>query len=350
MPDSVQGQGGDKALWLVIWALVCKFKLSFSDAMTVALEYNQTKCRPPWPESKVEYKVRRALQMGSQPSPRPRVIPAIKADPAHMAENWLGGFRCSESELTAASPILPPCDWRLGAAWMLPYLFLQGERVNIITNYVQDGQKATPMGKGGTFPRDKWTEILSRRPSLGDAGAWIRLNPLDGRGVGDANVIAFRYGLLEFDSIPLELQLSLIARLPLPVAAVVTSGGRSVHAWLRVDAPNAESFRAQMSRVLARLAQFGADPRTSNPSRLARLPGVQRRIGAAGDGKQRLLYLNSRPKPEPILGERPMPAESVRAEGHHPWFPDIALSGSALTFPVIDNNSDLNRFENLCDA
>jgi hypothetical protein len=193
----------------------------------------------------------------------------------------------------------------------LPYLFYQEERVNIVTNYVQDGQKATPMGKGGTFPRDKWTEILSRRPSLGDAGAWIRLNPLDGRGVGDANVAAFRYGLLEFDSISLELQLSLIARLPIPVAAVVTSGGRSVHAWLLVDAPTAESFREQMLRVLGRLVQFGADPRTSNPSRLARLPGVQRRIGATGDGKQRLLYLNPRPKCQPILGEPAIPAEPI---------------------------------------
>jgi hypothetical protein len=340
MPDSVQGQGGDKALWLVILALVCRFKLGFSDAMTVALEYNQTKSQPRWPESKIEYKVRRALRMAGEPRPRAKVaLTAAAADPARAAERWLHGFRCDEAELTAASPIQPPCDWRLAGAWIMPFLYLAEEQVNIVEDFAlsPDHSKAAPQGRGATLSRDLWTERLSRRPTFGDAGAWIRLNPLVGRGVGDANVAAFRYGLLEFDSIATELQFALISRLPLPVAAIATSGGRSVHAWLRVDAPDVENFRDQMSRVLGRLAQFGVDTRTSNPSRLGRLPGAQRRIGATGDGRQRLLYLKPRPKSQPILGEPALPIEPV---------PPVQLGPNHH----IDCNQDRNFPDDISDA
>jgi len=34
---------------------------------------------------------------------------------------------------------------------------------------------------------------------------------------------------------------------------------------------------------------------------LSRLPGVQRHIGATGDGRQRLLYLNPTPEQKAIL-------------------------------------------------
>lgn len=35
-----------------------------------------------------------------------------------------------------------------------------------------------------------------------EAGAWIRFNPLDGKGVKNENVTDFRYALVESDSIP----------------------------------------------------------------------------------------------------------------------------------------------------
>jgi hypothetical protein len=37
---------------------------------------------------------------------------------------------------------------------------------------------------------------------------------------------------------------------------------------------------------------IGIDPRNKNPSRLSRLPGARREIGAVDCGKQRVLYLN----------------------------------------------------------
>jgi len=134
-----------------------------------------------------------------------------------------------------------------------------------------------------------------------DAGGWLRMNPVDGQGVADANVTAFRYALLECDQVPLDLRLSLFAHLTLPVAAILTSGGQSVHAWIKVDAPDVDEYRRIVEQMFALLARFGVDSKNKNPSRLSRLPGVQRIIGAQGDGRQRLLYLDPDPVKRRIL-------------------------------------------------
>jgi hypothetical protein len=127
------------------------------------------------------------------------------------------------------------------------------------------------------------------------------MNPVDGCGIADANVTAFRFALVECDAMPLELQMALLARIPLPISAIISSGGRSLHAWVRVDADTLEDYRRTVSRMLALLARFGVDGQNKNPGRMSRLPGVVRKIGAEGDGRQRLLYLNPNPVQEAIL-------------------------------------------------
>src|SRR5258707_12576432 len=97
-------------------------------------------------------------------------------------------------------------------------------------------------------------------------------------------------------SYPVGLQLSLYSRLALPIAALLTSGGKSVHAIVKIDSDDAQDFRATADFVLGRLMRFGVDPQNRNPSRYGRLPGVQRSIDALADGRQRLLYLNQQPK------------------------------------------------------
>ena len=51
-----------------------------------------------------------------------------------------------------------------------------------------------------------------------EVGAWIRFNPLDGKGCRDENVTDFRYALVESDSMDLEQQNAIIRELELPVA------------------------------------------------------------------------------------------------------------------------------------
>lgn len=85
---------------------------------------------------------------------------------------------------------------------------------------------------------------------LGDydpgTGAWIRFNPLDGKGVKNDNVTAFRFALIESDSMDLGEQNALIRELELPVACLVYSGGKSLHAIVRIDAASYEEYRTRV--------------------------------------------------------------------------------------------------------
>ena len=83
----------------------------------------------------------------------------------------------------------------------------------------------------------------------------------------------------------------------MPVAALIDSGGKSIHAWLRVDLPDRDAWdklvRHELYGEQGRLTRLGADRACCNPARLSRLPGHYRRDTADDPGRwQRLLYLN----------------------------------------------------------
>lgn len=117
---------------------------------------------------------------------------------------------------------------------------------------------------------------------LGDydtaAGAWIRFNPLDGKGVKNENVMAFRYALVESDSTNLGEQNAIIREMELPVACLVYSGGKSLHAIVRIDAGTYEEYRTRVDYLYAVCEKNGlqVDKQNRNPSRLSRLPGAVR--------------------------------------------------------------------------
>jgi len=111
-----------------------------------------------------------------------------------------------------------------------------------------------------------------------DVGAWIRFNPLDGGGVKDANVSSFRHALVESDDMPVSKQYALIKELELPVAAMVHSGGKSVHAIVRIEADTMEEYRKRVDFLYEVCGRNGLklDRQNRNPSRLSRMPGVMR--------------------------------------------------------------------------
>ncbi len=79
-----------------------------------------------------------------------------------------------------------------------------------------------------------------------EAGAWIRFYPLDGKGVKNENVTDYRYALVESDSMPIEQQNAVMRELELPIAVLVYSGGKSVHAIVKIDAPNYDEYRRRV--------------------------------------------------------------------------------------------------------
>ncbi|MCD8026926.1 MAG: AAA family ATPase [Clostridiales bacterium] len=111
-----------------------------------------------------------------------------------------------------------------------------------------------------------------------EAGAWVQFNPLDGKGITNENVTDYRYALVESDSMPLEQQNAVMRELELPIAVMVYSGGKSVHAIVHIDAPTYEEYRRRVDYLYRVCKDNGLeiDKQNRNPSRLSRLPGVIR--------------------------------------------------------------------------
>lgn len=111
-----------------------------------------------------------------------------------------------------------------------------------------------------------------------EAGAWIRFNPLDGKGVKNENVSDYRYALVESDNMEIEKQNAILRELELPVAVLVHSGKRSLHAIVRVDAANYEEYRKRVDYLynVCKKNGLNIDNQNRNPSRLSRLPGIVR--------------------------------------------------------------------------
>ena len=322
-PPAVSGQAGHDATFHVACVLVNGFSLGEPDALALLREWNLS-CQPPWTEAELVHKVTSAASaqhkeargylLGegvsltrpaatlSRPTGEGKAV-----NPVAVTERFLGGFRCTEQDLAETSPVRLDGELKFDGAVIVGALYQPGEQINFVTDFEptpeRNGKsKARPKGCGLTIERD---QLVARFAGSGtdtsEAGAWLRMNPLDGQGIADANVTAFRFALLESDTLPLDLQLSLFARLPLPVAAILSSGGCSYHAWVRVDASDADDYRRTVSRLLGLVARFGVDVKNKNPSRLSRLPGAKRVIGATSDGIQRLLYLNPQPEQRRIL-------------------------------------------------
>lgn len=122
-----------------------------------------------------------------------------------------------------------------------------------------------------------------------DTGAWIRFNPLDGEGVKNVNVTDFRYALVESDEMTLDKQNALLRELELPIACLVHSGKRSLHAIVKVEAGSYDEYRKRVDYLydVCRKNGLDIDQQNRNPSRLSRMPGVTR-----GGKKQFLIDTN----------------------------------------------------------
>jgi hypothetical protein len=174
----------------------------------------------------------------------------------------------------------------------LKALFEPGEYIGYVCDYEAeertDGSVKYKPGSRGVFNRtmgDVFDAVYKNGMENGlsctlhdESGAWIRFNPLDGKGVGNANVAAFRFALLESDDMPQGKFAAIVKQLNLPVAALVDSGNKSLHAIVRIDAENANQYRERVDALYARCEKNGiaVDKQNKNASRLCRMPGVMR--------------------------------------------------------------------------
>lgn len=212
---------------------------------------------------------------------------------------------------------------------MLSALYLAGERVLIFTSPYSQGDYLFCHGKGTFRLADKpgVSATPSPLPTGGKEGIWFLVQPVGGDWKSNPNnkakdgtpmlgrrhgscVTAWRYLVLESDHAPEHLWLKALVSLPCPIAAIYTSGGRSVHALVRVDCKTKSAFDQLRDHLVQILAPLGGDAAAMTAVRLSRLPGLFRHGSKDKDGNlqtypqprlQRLLWLNPHAKAEQIL-------------------------------------------------
>ena len=169
----------------------------------------------------------------------------------------------------------------------LEVLFQPDENVGYVTESWERDGKFFPSKGLCDRTAGELIQQLNKYHNVGDVfgdfnpnvGAWIRFNPLDGKGVKNENVTDYRFALVESDCMELEQQHALIRELELPVACLVYSGGKSLHAIVRIEAANYDEYRKRVDYLYNVLKKNGlpVDTQNKNPSRLSRMPGVMRK-------------------------------------------------------------------------
>ena len=182
-----------------------------------------------------------------------------------------------------------PWDAAADLITYLSTLFDMDDRVAYVTNDVWKNEEDKWVPSKGVYDRTAGELIasLKKHPddvgaTVGDwkpdAGAWIRFNPVDGAGVKNENITKFRYALVESDTLPIAEQDIAFRKMELPIACLVYSGGKSLHAIVHIDADNYDEYRKRVEFLYDFLEKHGisVDKQNRNPSRLSRMPGVTR--------------------------------------------------------------------------
>lgn len=169
----------------------------------------------------------------------------------------------------------------------LETLFEASENVGYVTaSWEKDGRYLPTKGASDRTAGELIQQLSNCNGDIGsvlgdykeEVGAWIRFNPLDGKGVKNENVTAYRFALVESDDMEIDKQNAMIRELELPVACLVHSGKKSLHAIVRIDAVNYEEYRKRVDFLYDICKKNGLkiDTQNKNPSRLSRMPGVIR--------------------------------------------------------------------------
>ena len=187
----------------------------------------------------------------------------------------------------------------------LEALFKPGENIAVARACPRPGQssgeKSWKPNRSKTF---KYGESLCLNHL--STHQFFRVNPMSPSGTRDADVAAYRQVLIEMDAddqgqqIPLDVQFGALLASQLPIASIVYSGNKSLHAIVRVDATTLVEFDQRKAIAHAKINRFvRSDQRVGNPSRLSRLPGAIRNVQAPGQSpeqkEQALLALNVGP-------------------------------------------------------
>ncbi len=320
---AISGHRGHDQTFHIACLLVHGFGLSDGDALIVLREWNAT-CSPPWIEVDLIHKIKsarsarhkflRGYLLGSPVSkrgrdhdksgageqtivrpPKPMFCPMVLKRIAGKAEEISNVVEF----LRLASPV---CVDSQDSASVLRRLYRRGsgEKVLIFTDLKSQAQFLWEANKSDV--------TQDRQFPTGTDGVWFLPQPvtgefhpnprLDGRlsRRSEESVTAWRYAVLESDGADADDWLRCLVQMPLRIASICESGGRSIHALVQVDAPRKTDWDSHIGAIKPLLVALGADAGALSAVRLSRLPQAKR-----GERVQRLLFLNPQPDAGPIL-------------------------------------------------
>jgi len=372
LDGAVSGGGGHNATIHVACVLVKGFALSQDDAMTLMREYN-LRCSPAWSEKELLHKVASAHGMRDERS-RGWMLDAADGDRAVSAQR--GEWRdVREQSGQGARPVRFSFDVEalrrvqhpgvaVSQRWLferslsdvryvdsgnfLRAIFAPGERVLTFANERCQGEWGYVVGRGWLKLNGEWGPEKKPRervpfpaagkfvsgegagPRTGKLGVWYLCQPVDGLWHYSEDgrwtrrswrsVTSWKHMVLESDEAPADLYLNWLVQQPLPIVAIYTSAGKSVHALLRFEGVKSKAaWDAIKDMVMPYFSKVGVDWKTLTAVRLTRLPccwreGKMERDLDPDTGKrreryvryekprrQRLLYMNALAEPVPIM-------------------------------------------------
>lgn len=341
MPAGISGQGRHAATVEVANVLLNGFGLDEADAWAILCEFNE-RCQPPSNERKLEYRfslARKFINEGKaqhwlregkedygtkiqgaparpkayQPAPKPQYDPELlQRTAAKLGETVNLAYLANRSVVEPA---------QVTSEQFLQQVTRPGEKILVFNQVNKEGDCYT---QGEAVWPD---ETL---PKTGRCGVWWLIQPVDGRfhpnprtettsRRSEESVTRWPYMILESDEAPVLEWMAVLVQLPLKIVAIYSSGGRSVHALVRIDATtklhwdalvkgDELSVNESLALGMRVLILNGADRGVLSAVRLSRLPGCFRE-GKIKEGRyerftrpqlQKLLYLNPEPEARPI--------------------------------------------------
>jgi hypothetical protein len=311
-PDS----GGGVHTWLLSCANSCRIHGLTRGQTERWLEIGSRGCGREVPQSEIDGAIRTAW---NEPKGGRSYKP--KGGRHHEPTTPLPQF--DEAELNRVAARMPEVDedWLRQRSPILPDEVTPPEFLNHVFEDGEFAVVATRMNAKGTVwpcgkePRMgliwKWTTTLQ-------CDVFYLSNPVDGRirpnprtgnetCRSEENITFYRHLVVESDIASADKWLPVLAQLEVPITAVYTSGGKSIHALARIDAKTKTEWVESVLPMKQRLTALGADPAAMTAVRLTRLPGCKRN---STGGFQRLLYLNPKPDRWP-LSKMPVVREGV---------------------------------------
>lgn len=336
-PLAISGQGGHRAAFRVACAVVRGFELDEAEALAVLQEWNRG-CQPPWSEAELRHKIQSAkTAQATKPdgylarsNRKPfagrrrklRSLPTGKASPEkpvfQPAILQQIAVKLPQVDFEYVRARSPKCPETQTPVTFLQHLFRRGEWVVVFDDLKSQGLFACQWGEP-PYDTAGLNHLIHGCPD----GVWYLCNPVDGEfhpnprlggkrsRRSEESVTAWRYMVLESDEANAQHWLAALVQMPLRIAAIYTSGGRSIHVLVRVDAPSKADWDTKARELKPLLTILGADPAAMTAVRLTRLPGCYR--GEQGPPAPKRPPLRKRWVDEPLKYD---------ANGDPIWTPD----------------------------